>query len=159
MKKISFAITLFGLLLFSCNGGKNKETTMMDPNEISPGPILADTLSSVQLKKIDYLYATFKEVDPTTKEKWIEDFKRDQDPDREIEIWEMMANAYNSYCKGKEISLDVKKEVFKLVLMRSGSTEEETLGHLTLDFLKPEEAKEIMKAYTLEAKPIRVIQK
>ena len=104
MKKISFAITLFGLLLFSCNGGKNKETTMMDPNEILPGPILADTLSSVQLKKIDYLYATFKEVDPTTKEKWIEDFKRDQDPDREIEIWEMMANAYNSYCKGKEIT-------------------------------------------------------
>ncbi len=159
IKKILYFNLVISSLFFSCANEKDAEVKMMDPNEIQQGPIVSDTLTALQLKRIDYLYNTFKEVDPTSKEKWVEDFKRDQNPDREIEIWEMMANAYNSYCDGKTIALDVKKEVFKLVLMRSGLSEAETLTQLKLEFLTKEEAKRILNAYTLEAKAIRVIQK
>ncbi len=157
----SYLILLICLpfLFFSCGAEKSKDIETMDPQEIRQGPIVSDTLSSLQLTRIDYLYNTFKEVDPTSKEKWIDDFKRDRNPDKEIEIWEMMANAYNSYCNGKAIDLNVKKEVFEIVLVRSTLSEMETLKKIQLKFLNEEQAKQIMKAYTLDGKPIEVMRK
>lgn len=128
----------------------------MDVDKLQSGPILRNSLSEAQLEKIDYLVKTFKEVDPTTREKWIEDFKKDQNPDREIEIWLMMAQAYNAYCGEKTLDPKIKKEVFSLVLMRSSASEDEVLKHMNLKYLSVGEAKQVMKAYTLAAKPIRV---
>ncbi|WP_162200397.1 hypothetical protein [Kordia jejudonensis] len=139
---------------------KNEQKTqVVDPNTIEQGPILRETLTDKQLEQITYLYETFKEVDPTSKEKWIEDFKRDLNPDKEITIWMMMANAYTNFCKEKSISLATKKEVFKLVLTRSSFSEKEVLKHIELQYLTTEEAKSILADYTLKAKPITTYKK
>jgi hypothetical protein len=172
MKKPVVFLSLF-LVLGSCGNKQNetegqivssiepeiKDSGWIDPNKIEKGPVMRDELTKEQLEKIDILLETFKEVDPTPKEQWIEDFKRDQNPDREIEIWLMMATAYNSFVKEKKPDLDTKKEVFQVVLLRSGASEEETLSHMHAKHLSTEDIKKIMKAYTLEAKPVRVMSK
>lgn len=155
---------LFFAMLVSCQNEQQKtestngETEWIDPNTIQQGPIIRDSLTPGQIENIEYLYNTFKEVDPTSQEKWIEDFMRDKNPDREIEIWMMMANAYNSYLKKSEFDIEVKKEVYQIVLMRSSAPEDEVLTHMKLVHLSEKEAKEIMQAYKLDAKPIRVIE-
>jgi hypothetical protein len=153
-------------LFVSCQNGEQKvvnnetqESEWIDPNSIQQVPIIRDSLTSDQIDKIEFLFATFEDVDDTSLKKWIEDFKRDQNPDREIEIWIMMANAYNSFCQGKALDLEVKKEVYKVVLMRSTAPEDEVLTHLELAHLSNKEVIRIMKNYNLEAKPIRIIEK
>lgn len=56
------------------------------------------------MERINALQQTFAEVDPTPLAKWVEDFKRDVDPERELRIYEAMAQAYRAYCQGKNLS-------------------------------------------------------
>jgi len=153
------------LSLFSCHGGSQNTdnnqgaNVRVDPNSLQPGPVLHESLTARQTEQIDYLYQTFKEVDSTSREKWMDDFKRDQNPDTEIEVWMMMANAYNSYCQNKRLDLFVKKEVFQLLLMRSMMPESDVLKQLQSTYLTEKDAVEIMKGYKLEAKPVKVIKR
>ncbi|MBC8754189.1 hypothetical protein H2O64_05865 [Kordia sp. YSTF-M3] len=147
---------LLVLLLFLIGCKKEQKVQLVDPNTIEQGPILNKTLTDKQIEQITYLFETFKEVDPTPKEKWIENFKRDLNPDNEIAIWMMMANAYTSFCKDKTISLATKNEVFKLVLIRSSLPENEVLQEIDLSYLSEDDAKSILAAYTLDAKPITI---
>ncbi|MCZ4410765.1 hypothetical protein O3Q51_18255 [Cryomorphaceae bacterium 1068] len=152
----------FFVALVSCQNEQQKiertngKTEWIDPNTIQLSPIIQDSLTSGQIEKISYLHNTFKEVDPTSREKWIEDFMRDYNPDNEIEIWMTMANAYNSYVQLGELNIEEKKEVYKILLMRSSAPADEVLSHIELDYLSEKEAKQVMQAYQLEAKPIRV---
>ena len=57
-----------------------------DGATLAPGPIRHETLTPDQMKRIAVLQTTFGDVDPTPLEKWVDDFKRDRDPDREIAI-------------------------------------------------------------------------
>jgi len=155
MNRIIILLSL--LTVLGCKQ-KNTGAELMDLSTITQGPILHDTLTSKQIENISYLYDTFKEVDPKAKEKWLEDFKRDLNPDKEIETWLMMASAYNSYCEGKNIGIDTKNEVFKIVLLRSSIPENEVLSLFKLEYLSESEAISIMKTYKLKARPLRVIQ-
>lgn len=66
-----------------------------------------------------YIYKTFYEVDSSPLEKWIEDFKRDMNPDREIAIWERMAEDYINHCSQRKLSLRAKKQFFLKLLTQS----------------------------------------
>src|SRR5262245_17247039 len=62
----------------------------VDPAKLQPGPVRHEQLSADQLERIKKLQQTFREVDAMPLEKWVDDFKRDADPDREIRIYEGM---------------------------------------------------------------------
>jgi hypothetical protein len=147
-------LLVFIFFLIGCK--QEQKVQLVDPNTIEQGSILNETLTDKQIEQITYLFETFKEVDSTPKEKWIDDFKKDLNPDNEIAIWMMMANAYNNFCDNKTISLDTKKEVFKLVLIRSSFPENEVLKQIDLTYLSEDEAKSILVAYTLDAEPITI---
>jgi len=102
--------------------------TWVDPNEIHQGPTLHD------------------------------DFKRDLDPEGNIKIWEDMEVAYNSYCTNRELPLETRKEVFKIVLMRSMMPDAEVLARLDLKHVPSNDVRAILAAYPSAAKPIDVIQ-
>jgi hypothetical protein len=96
-----FALLLVVVTLASCSKSSDKpegRVEWVDPKTIQPGPIRHEKLSEKQMERIRTLQATFVEVDGHPLDKWVDDFKRDQDPDREIRIWERMAKAYRSYC-------------------------------------------------------------
>ena len=91
----------------------------VDPNTIKQGPIRHNTLTDVQTQRITKIKSSLQEVDAMPLEKWIDDFKRDANPDREIDIWEAISLAYLSNTDHANYDIDKKKEVFKVVLMSS----------------------------------------
>jgi hypothetical protein len=131
-------------------------TQWVDPNKLGTGPIRHATLTEDQISRVAKVQKSFSEVDPSPIEKWLEDFRRDADPERELAIWEEMASAYESFTASNSLSLDGKKEVFQVVLLRSGSPDEEVLKHLELKTLTDKDARAIMALFTTKPAPIRV---
>jgi len=154
-------ITLLFLAIIFFAGCKPKAdaTQWVDPKKITQGPVIHEKLSDAQIQRITRLQNTFSEVDPTPLEKWISDFSRDQNPDREIMIWEEMASPFERFISKRNLTVQAKKEAFQIVLMRSGASEEETLKRLNLKFITDADAKEILSGYSSAPAPIRVYQK
>jgi hypothetical protein len=133
------------------------KTQWIDPNKLQPGPIRHASLTDEQLQRVRRVQKIFSEVAPSPIEKWEEDFKRDLSPERELSIWEGMATVYATFTASKTLSLDAKKEVFQVVLVRSGASEDEALKHLELKVLTEKDAREIMALFTSKPEPIRVV--
>lgn len=102
------------------------------------------------------MQSVFAEVDSSPLEKWENDFKRDVDPDREIAIWEAMASAYEAFCTNRTISIEGKKDVYAIALMRSAAPESEVLKHVQLKVLSKEDAQIVLKGFTSPPQRIRV---
>ena len=124
--KIALATIVFiGILLFlffrfnKSNKASNKTKTI-NLNELTPSPIQHKTLSETQLEQIKSIHKTFEEVYPVTLEETITNFKRDRNIDNEIQLWMKMKETFLSVMEQKQYSkIEERKEVFKLILMRS----------------------------------------
>ncbi len=119
----------------------------VDPKLIQPGPIRRDSLNEEQMARIRTLQATFVEVDGQTVEQWVDNFKRDADPDKELRVWERMSKAYRGYCVGRTLSADAKQDVYRVVLLRSMASEQDVLERVKLKELSREDAIAVMKGY------------
>jgi hypothetical protein len=137
---------------------KQSKTQWIDPNKLEPGPIQHTSLTEEQMSRVKRLQSTFSEADPSPLEKWMEDFRRDANPENELKIWEAMAKAYESFTTNRNLTLDAKKEVFQVVLLRSGAPEGDVLQHLKLKVLTEKDAREIMALFVEKPKPITVIK-
>lgn len=131
----------------SPKGEPSPKIEWVDPASVQPGPVLRDSLTKEQEQRIRRVREVFVDVDSSPEEKWFNDFKRDVDPDREIAVWERMAQAYKRYCSTRTINQEAKKEVFGILLLRSSALEEEVLKHHKLRVLSPEEAREVMRDF------------
>lgn len=155
MKSPHWLLLAFALASLSCArapvqvpvASGDGEVKWIDPNTIQAGPIRRDALSDEQMARIRKLQATFVEVDGQTVEQWVDSFKRDADPDKELQVWERMAKAYRSYCDGKQLSLEAKKDVYRVVLLRSMAPEKDVLERVKLKELSLDDAKNAMKGY------------
>lgn len=112
------------------------QTDWVDPAQLIPGPVVS-TLTQEQEARIKRLQETFIDVDPTPLEKWREDFSRDRDPESELRIYEGMAEAYRSYCEGRDLT---------------------QLPRLKLTVLSLDDARVILKGYRVPPTPIVVKQ-
>ncbi|HTN76355.1 MAG TPA: hypothetical protein VL096_13950 [Pirellulaceae bacterium] len=150
-------LTIFA---FGCEQSSAPEPKVLlfDPNKIQQGPIQHESLPEELLTRIKHVHATFADVDGMPLDRWIDDFKRDRDPEGNVRIWEEMELAYNAYCGNRELPLDVRKEVFKIVLMRSMMPDEKVLAQLKLEHISLDDAKSILAGYQGDAKPIEIIQ-
>jgi hypothetical protein len=128
------------------NGG-GERVEWVDPTTVRPGPIRHDVLTDEQMARIHTLQATFAEVEGQTVAQWVDDFRRDMDPDRELRIWERMAGAYRAFCAGRSLSSEAKRDVFRVLLLRSGAPERDVLERVQLKELSREDAVAVMKGY------------
>lgn len=119
----------------------------IDPEQIQPGPIRHESLTDEQLTRLGKVYDVFAQVDGQPIKVWIDNFKRDIDPDQELAIWEIMASAYSQYCDNRELSLEAKREVYQVVLLRSMVPEDQVLQHLELKVLSVDDAREVMQGF------------
>lgn len=148
-----FALLFLSLITFlgcQSNTETQKATNKIewvDVNQLKPGNIKHEQLTDLQIERIKKVQSVFAEVDSSPLETWIDNFKRDTNPDREIEIWERMARAYSKYINGKNLTLEAKKDVMQVLLLRSGAPEDEVLNHLELKALTKADAKVIMQNY------------
>lgn len=149
---------IIGLTILSCKNNGDIETITINPNELSLGPIVHDSLSNLQLEKITYIQKTFEEILPVSLEETITNFKRDQNPDKEIEIWLQMAKTYQLFASKypKEDEFELRKEAFGLILSISMADDDEAIENAKLNLLNPEQISEILSNYTLKAKPLEI---
>jgi len=130
----------------------------IETEKLKPGPVRHETLTPQQIERLRKLQAALAEVDDSPLEKWIDDFRHDADPDREIAVFEAIAQGYQAFCSSRFRTVAQKQDVFGLLLERSGTTEEDVLAHRKLKVLTPEEAREALSYYKKAATPIQVIQ-
>jgi hypothetical protein len=156
-------LAMFGVTLFSCkpnDKSENSNVQTINANDLTLSPVVHDTLSPDQIERITKIQAAFSEVNPSTLEETVTNFKRDRNPDSEIAIWLAMANAYEKFtAKNTSIDINKKKEAYGLILMRSMENEEGAKAKSNLKLLTDKEVSEIFGYYNLEAKPITVEQK
>jgi hypothetical protein len=152
---VSSFLSLF-LLFAGCNSNQQPKTNGVDPAKLQPGPVQHETLSSELTARITKLHDTFNEVDPSPLSKWMDDFMRDQHPEREVEIYEGMARAYTTFCTGRNLTLDAKREVYGVVMQRSATSDAEVLKNLGIKVITIEDAKAILKLYDMPPAPITV---
>jgi hypothetical protein len=143
---------LSSLLSFFGGSRKNKDqetkaAKLADLDSLQPEPIRHQKLSPGQMERINKLRDTFAEVERSPIEKWVDNFKRDANPDKELAIWERMAAGYTRYCSRKQLSRAAKEDVFQLLLLRSMASELEVLNHIKLKTLTVAEAKETLKEF------------
>jgi hypothetical protein len=142
---LSTLLTFFGIS--RKNKGQEPDAKRVDPASLNPGPKMPQGLSPKQMARIYKLRDTLAEVEHSSIEKWVDNFKRDANPDKELAIWERIADGYRRNCSKKQLSIEAKKDVFQLLLLRSMASEQEVLNHIKLKTLTVDEAKETLKEF------------
>ena len=159
MKKL-LLIAFLPLLFMSCGESGTTDSNVQTVNieDLTPGPIAHETLTEDQLNKIGFIQESLSEVYPVSLDETITNFKRDQNPDNEINIWLKMVNAYQAFAtiNSEAEKLESRKEAFKLILMRSMMPADQAITSSELKILTEDEIQGIMTTYNLDAAPIKV---
>lgn len=151
---------IFCICILSCQQPQKTDIKNVKTNSIQAGPIRHETLSPELLERIEKVHKKLYEVEGIPLAKCVENFKRDLHPEPNIIIWEQMAEAYISYCSSHEkLSLGEKKEVYKVILMRSMISTEDVLKRLELKHLSIEESKNVLALYSWKPVPLTVVKK
>jgi len=127
--------------------GRMSEESWSKISGLERGPIQRDSLSDEQLERLDSIRLILVEVDEQSREQWIDSFKRELDPDSELTMWEGIAVTHYGFCEGRELTREQKKEVYGLMILRSGTTTEDVLGQVSLRSLTEAQAREAMDMF------------
>lgn len=134
----------------------SQTTTTVDPATLELGPIRHAELPPALIERVKALEPVFADVYPITHEQWLEGFQRDVHPEREIAIWEQIAIAFSQFTAGRNLSREVRREAFGLLLFRSGATADATLKQAKLKYLTREEARKLVNLYKAPPQPVSV---
>lgn len=148
--KIHLSLIIIVLGLTCCTKKNNEQpvTTEMAIADLELNGIVHDSLTAKQIKEIERIQRVFSEVNSSSLEETINNFKRDQNPEREIAIWLGMADAYERFTVNKHIEEhDKKEEAYQLILLRSIMTEEEAIDKADITYLTQDEVKEVLSYY------------
>lgn len=126
--------------------------------QLEGGPIRHATLPKALIERVEGIAAVFAEVDGRPTSEWVEDFKRDLHPEKEIALWEVMAGAYSLFTHGRTLSMEAKKETFGVVLQRSMANSQAVMRNLQLLHLSRKDAKQILRYFSqvADAKGVEV---
>jgi hypothetical protein len=107
----------------------------LQPSDLHKGPIRHSVLSDSFVDRIKAFKAILSDVDPTSIETAIDNFKRDTHPEEEIAIWELIANTYQLFLSHNPISdPEIRKETFAVLVGASmGSDDWSNIKKLTND--------------------------
>lgn len=128
-------------------------------NKLMPSDPGRSSLSNESKERIEVISDIFINAFPDqTLEDWIIDFSRDSNPQPEIVVWENIAKAFLKVDQVKYLSKEQKKEALFLLLMRSMMSASKVLEKFKLKTLCKRVAKEILRGYEANPKPISVAQ-
>src|SRR5580700_7097165 len=86
--------------------------------DLKDGPIVHPLLSDDLLQRIKAFKQILADVDNTTLDEVIGDFKRDAHPEREIAVWERIAATYTMFLSHNPTDdLATKHDVFSVLLI------------------------------------------
>jgi hypothetical protein len=151
-------LTALLLAVASCDR-PSPSTQRIKTEDIEVGPLRRDSLTPQQVDRLRAIRAALAEVDKNPLEKWIDAFRRDADPDREISIYEAIAQAYQTFCAVRPRTASQKQDAYGLLIERSGTTDDDALRNYKLKALTPSNARELLSYYTKSPEPIQVFKK
>ena len=94
-------------------------------SELHKGPIRHPVLPDSFVDRIKAFKAILSDVDPTSLETAIDNFKRDTHPGEEIAIWERIANTYQLFLSRNAVADPaIRKEVFAVLIGASMGSED-----------------------------------
>jgi len=130
------------------NTSKSGNIKWVDSPDLQVGPIRRESFSDEQVDQIREIHKIMGKYDGQTIEKWVDDFRRDMNPDREIAIWQSMAKAMSDVEKRSGHN-DVKnKESYKIVLMSSMAPYEQAKDHMMINGIPEDEIISIYKLFS-----------
>jgi len=95
------------------------------PSELHKGPIRHPVLPDSLVDRIKAFKAILSDVDPTSIETAIDNFKRDTHPEEELAIWERIANTYQLFLSHNPSSDPaIRKEAFAVLIGASMGSED-----------------------------------
>ena len=84
-------------------------------SQLKRGPIRHEQLSLSLTARINYLQQALQEVYPQSIDKWLEEFRRDTNPESEVEWWERLTRCYLAYSEARDLSAGQKLAAFKVL--------------------------------------------
>lgn len=144
------------ILFVSCNLDQAiREPTIVEKQITVASQAKEDSLTTLQIEKIKSFHSILKEVCESSLEEMINDFKKDPNADVEIAIWTRIANAYEKCIKiwNYKPKLEMKKEIFQLMLNRSMTTDEEAIKSVKPVLLSEKEIQVVLNFYNAEPDP------
>ena len=115
---------LFSVLFLSvsCESPENGaiEQQEVKISELEMNNTVHDELQAKLVRRIENFHSKLSEVNTTDLETTLTNFKRDQNPESEVEIWETIAAAYMQSLQDFDgASQTVKNDIYNLLLFRS----------------------------------------
>ena len=93
------------------------ECRMMDINKLKPSnKIIHETLDDSLIKRIEKVYHALSSVEEKNSKEFVRHFKYENNPEREIIIWEIIANTYSKFIKGRFLFPNQKQAIYSAVL-------------------------------------------
>jgi hypothetical protein len=81
-----------------------------------------DSLSENLIERLKGLYPVINEIFPWSLDEWIDGFRYDVSPEKEIEIWEELSRRFQFRCKMKGTKTkEEKKKIFRDIWNESGA--------------------------------------
>ena len=156
--------TLIGALLFvaACSDAVEPDTSQpytVALRDISPSDYVHETLPEDLLTRIKSITDVFEPIDGLIYEQAVDLYRRNQNPESEIIIWEEMAYAYSSFTEDKSLPIEEKHEAYKALLLASMFPESEVFNQLKPKHLTAENIDRINQLYRLEPEPVKVTEK
>ena len=87
------------------------------------------------------------EVYPLSLEEWEDGFLRDAHPEQEIAVWLRVADVYNRFASERNLSLEQKKEYFRVLGACMNSSRERVLQLYSPQLISKAEAEKVIEAY------------
>ncbi len=98
-------------------GRFRKNPFTIKPSSIEPGPVRHGKLPADLVTRIIRFKNILHEVEPGSLEDTLSDFSRDVHPEREVAVWENIANAYERYISNRPaLPHASKQEAFHVLL-------------------------------------------
>jgi hypothetical protein len=88
----------------------------VDPRDLAKGPIRHETLSDELVSRVRAIRAALLQVYPQSMELWLDGFKRDAHPEKEILWWEHLSACFLEYFWTKCQNDKQAKSAFRLLL-------------------------------------------
>lgn len=97
---------------------QNAKVEYLDPTTIRSAPTQHATLPPDLVGRIRLVRASLLQAWPHSMSSWLDDFKRDSHPSREVAVWEHMASVYAEYrALHPELTSEQHKQLFEIILM------------------------------------------
>ena len=117
------------------------------PADGKDADMIRQDLTPAQTLAITEVQQKLFEVDTLPLEAWLDAFRKEEDPAREIAIWQKIAAIYTDFLKGRQSTLDYKREVFKLLIACSSMPRQYVPANTSLKLLSAQDTISIMDEF------------